>query len=329
MKPSTLKVIIIGMIFILAIGFVYVLHTESYVTRKVVQEYGIWIWETPGKMSETYVDEAIGTAKEYSFNTLYITIDDYVAISTLTDEKEKAQQKDQYFETLLGIIQKAHAHDIAVDVVGGARDWAYPENRWKGYVLIDFVKEYNDTYPEAKIRGLQYDVEPYLLPEYDEDKEKPLQQFLEFIDESVMRMKDVDASFSIVIPHFYDATQKWTPSIEYAGKREYTFTHLLKILEKKPGSMIIIMAYRNFFEGDDGVGQLTEAEIREASDGGYATRIIVAQETGDVEPSYVTFFGKSKAGLQVSVDAIRKAYSMSKNFGGVSIHYLEPFMELK
>ncbi len=329
MKSNTLKIIIIGMMFILAIGFVYVLHTESYTKNLPVQEYGIWVWETPPKMSETYVDQMIASAKEYGFTTLYITIDDYVMISTLTDEKQKLQQKNQYFKTLSGIIKKSHTNDIAVDVVGGARDWAYPENRWKGYALIDFVKEYNDTYPEAKIRGLQYDVEPYLLPEYDEDKEKPLLQFLEFIDESMMRMKDVDASFSIVVPHFYDAAQKWTPPIPYAGKSEHTFTHLLDILEKKPGSSIIVMAYRNFFEGGDGVKQLADAEIHEASEGAYATRIIVAQETGDVEPPYVTFFGKSKEDLNMSVDAIRKAYAASKNFGGVSIHYLEPFMELK
>lgn len=293
------------------------------------KEYGIWVWDSPLMMSDAYTNEVISVLHSQGFNTLYVTIDDYIPITTIADQQTKQQKKEAYFKTLAALIAKARSNGIAVDVVGGEKDWAFPENRWKGYALIDFVKEYNQAYPGAKIRGLQYDVEPYLLPEYDENKPGVLRQFLEFIDESSSRMVNVPASFSIVIPHFYDSIQKWTPSIEYNGKNAYVFTHLLSILQKKPGSMIIIMAYRNYFDGDNGVRQISDAEIDEATNGKYAAKVLLAQETGRVDPAYVTFYGKSKQDLKKSIDTVLATYGSSKNFGGVSVHYFEPFVKLK
>jgi hypothetical protein len=142
-------------------------------------------------------------------------------------------------------------------------------------------------------------------------------------------MKTVGGTFSVVIPHFYDSRQAWTPSISFGGKNAFAFTHLLDILQSKPGSTLIIMAYRNYFEGDGGTRELSAAELDEAASGGYATHIVVAQETGNVEPSYVTFYGLSKSDLAGALGDIRAAFSANKNFGGVAVHYLEPFLDLK
>ena len=298
-------------------------------TQLVNQEYGVWVWESPIQMTSAKSEEMLRNAESNGFNVVYITIDDYLEISSLSEGTVKKTKKDAYFAALSRIIASAKSKGIAIDVEGGWRDWAITKNRWKGYALIDFVKEYNTKYPQAKIRGLQYDVEPYLLASYENNKAGALKPFVEFIDESAKRMQSVDAKFTIVIPHFYDSAQKWTPAITYNGVTKYTFTHLLDVLEKKKGSAIIIMAYRNTFAGNDGTEQLSKAEIQEASSGSYSTSIIVAQEVGNVEPGYVTFFGLSKSELLVNVNLIQTGFKSYLRFGGVAIHYLDPYLQLR
>ena len=301
-----------------------VIWGESFQSK----EFGVWVWDSPSSITPIYAREIISAAKKNGFNRIYITIDDYLTILNNKNSTEMEAQKNAYMQSLLFFIKGAKSSGIEVDVEGGSRNWAYPQNRINGYNLIDFVKEYNQKYPEAKIHGLQYDVEPYLLPEYENNKEKVLTDFIEFIDESAKRMSLVDASFSVVIPHFYDSTQRWTPSIKYNGKMGYTFTQLLTVLEQKKDSTLIIMAYRNFFYDDNGVRQITESEIREAGDNGYTTKIVIAQETGHVSPDYITYYEHPKKELFDTLKNIHATFGTANNFGGTAIHYLDPFLKL-
>lgn len=303
-------------------------HPNTHVAHQN-KEFGVWVWESPVQMSSKYAANVLRAASQNGMNAVYITIDNYLTIASLPPGAEKETSKQAYFDALSAFIVQANKLGIQVDVEGGAKDWALEENRWKGYALIDFVKEYNRKHPGAKIRNLQYDVEPYLLGSYEENKADILFGFIEFIDESSMRMKDVDAGFSAVIPHFYDSFQKWTPQITYNGNRKYTFSHLLAVLEKKPGSDLILMSYRNFFFGKNGTKELSEAEIKEAGSGGFKTRIIVAQETGDVSPSYVTFYGSSRGELFQALSDISGEFEIHRSFGGVAVHYIDPFLMLR
>lgn len=293
------------------------------------KEFGIWVWDTPTTMSNTYINEVISISKRNGFNVIYLSAEDYLSIAEQTKEASYTQSRANYMKLLSTFITTANTSGIAVDIIGGAKDWAIPENRWKGYALIDLLNEYNKTYPNAKVRNYQYDVEPYLLSNYTGDKEGVLRDFVEFIDESVHRTADSSFGLSVVIPHFYDSEQKWTPTFNYNGQSAATFTHLLRVLAKKENTSIIIMSYRNFFEENNGTKQISLAEIKEATTGGYKTKIIVAQETGDVSPGYVTFYGLPKDNLYDSIAEIGNYFGTYKNFGGVAVHYLDSFVKMK
>lgn len=287
-------------------------------------ELGIWVWDHVNSMTPTYMDEVISSSKKSGFSAIYITIDDYIPIG----ESGNVTEKENYMKELSIFITAANSSGIQVDAVGGAKDWAQNENRWKGYMLIDFLTEYNAKYPNAKVRNLQYDVEPYLLSNYATNKEQVLKEYVEFIDESVTRLQSSSFGFSIVIPHFYDSEQLWTPSFKYEESEAYTFTHLLTILRRKQNTQIIIMSYRNFFEGDNGVKQISEAEISEASQIGYETKIIIAQETGNVSPNYVTYHDQKRSDLFSTLSQIQKHFGNKKNYGGVAVHYFDSFVKL-
>lgn len=293
------------------------------------KEFGIWVWDSPVKITSAYAQQIIGVSKKNGFNSIYITIDDFIPIAQQNNTSNSIILKDRYMKALSTFIEASNSSGISVDVVGGAKDWAKPSNRWKGYALIEFVREYNTQYPNAKIRNLQYDVEPYLLSDYDSNKGATLKEFIEFIDESARRMQTVDAGLSVVIPHFYDNKQKWTPSLSYKGRNGHAFTQLLNVLAQKDRTTIIIMSYRNFFNDQDGTKDISEPEIVEAGNSNYKTKIVIAQETGDVPPAYVTFHNYPKSSLLLQLNEINDYFGKYKNFGGVAVHYFDAFLELE
>ncbi len=282
-------------------------------TTPTGKEYGIWVWDSPLSMSSQKMDTIIVKTKATGINVIYLTIDDVLTT------KDKAR----FTKALAAFVQKANAQGIAVDAVAGARDWAKPANRWKGYTVIDYVKEYNKTNP--KLRGFQYDVEPYLLPEYEGNKAPVLNDFVAFIDASATLLSGSGVRFAVVIPHFYDSTQAWTPKTTLNGVSDYTYTHLLRILNRNPNSTIIVMAYRNYFEGEGGIREIVTPEIEQAG----STKVIVAQETGNVEPDFVTFYGHTKNDLFAALTTIQTTFKNKAGFGGVAVHYFDPFVNLR
>ena len=80
-------------------------------------------------------------------------------------------------------------------------------------------------------------------------------------------------------------------------------------------------------DGEDGTGALVQPELAEAA--GRSTKVIVAQETGNVEPSYVTFYGSSKNEFQKAVAGLYASLGAQRAFGGVAVHYLDSYLALK
>lgn len=302
--------------------------TTTIVMPKTAKENGIWVWNFPSQMNTATGDAQMKALASYGFNAVYITIDDYLEIAVMPEGTAKETTKKAYFAQLAAFVQKANALGMQVDAEGGANNWAISANRWKGFALIDAAKEYNAAHPEAKLRGFQYDVEPYTLPDYETNKSVRLSEFVTFIDQSMSRLLGSDVQFSVVIPHFYDSAQAWTPNIAYGGTSASTFTHLLSIMEKKPGGTILIMSYRDFFEGANGTRAISEVEIKEAS-AGYSTNIVVSQETGNVDPDFVTFYGSTKTVVLDMLQTINMAFGSHSRYGGTATHYMDSFLEMQ
>lgn len=291
----------------------------------VPDEFGMWVWESPLDISAAEATSMFTDLKNDGVNAVYVSVDDYLEIALLTGPT-KATRTDAYFAALRQVILRANEQGIAVDAVAGAPDWGVPANRWKGYTLIDLVSSYNQEHPEARLRALQYDVEPYLLSGYESNKASVLTQYVAFIDESMTRLQSVDAAFSLAVPHFFDSTQQWTPAIQYKGKTAHAFTHLLDIMGRKADSTIHLMAYRNYFSGSNGVHELSLPELTEAAPTN--VRVVIAQEVGDVLPDFVTFYGFTKNEFFNALQIITTAFDPFTSFGGISVNYLVPYLQM-
>lgn len=281
-------------------------------------EYGTWLWSSPLFLKEK-IPATINNIKLAQFNTVYLSVDDFLIL--------KNTDKENYLKQLHNFVRQAKDNDLVVDVVVGAPEWAEPRNRWQAYKFIDLLVEYNNKYPDAKIRGLQYDIEPYLLTDYENNKEKVLTNFVEFVDIVSTRLERYpEISLTIVLPHFYDNKQGWTPLINYQQENLSVFDQVVRSLNKIERGKIILMAYRNSFTGENGVKDISQVEF-ESTKG--KTRIIIAQETKKVTPVYVTFWGLSQKDLFRQLNRIHNNYESFENFAGVAIHDFESFLELK
>ena len=290
-------------------------------------EYGVWVWESPYVMGTIKSNDVINKASANGFNAIYITIDDYLDIIDMPQGTLKTQSLNNYTTALTSFITYAQQKGMRVDAEAGWRDWAKPEVRYKAYSILEFVNSYNAANPNSKFRNVQYDVEPYILPEYETDKATVLYNFVDMVNQLVIKNTS-DLGIVMVIPHFYDSTQNWTPQITFNGSYASTFTHILRILDTKQNNSIIIMAYRDHALGQDGTIALAQPEINEASLSQHRVKIHIAQETGNVDPNYVTFYGKTRSQLMSELTIIKDAFSTSRAFGGLSIHYLDPFLAL-
>jgi hypothetical protein len=292
------------------------------------KEYGTWIWTSPINMSQDDMRSAVDEAAKNGMNAVYVTIDDYLEIQSLPESAAKTARAQSYSDALDRFIRTAQEKGIAVDVEVGWRDWSEDSSFTKAFVMTDYAVAFNKTHSHT-IRALQFDVEPYLLATYEANKANILKRYVALVDATVNRLGTESLGLSIVIPHFYDEAQGWTPAFAFNGSTAHAFTHLMNGMDARPNGKIIVMAYRNFSENDNGTISLAQGEIDEASAGTHATKVIVAQETGDIQPGYVTFFGKSKSEYASQVELIKAHFKTKSGFGGIAVHYLDAFMKLK
>lgn len=289
-------------------------------------ENGTWLWTPTLEITPEYRDKIIKGAVDNSINTIYVSIDSYLDIFVMPNGAEKDKAKEKFENILKDFIKEANKNGIKVDAEAGWQNWAEPGNSYKANVVLDYVINFNKRNKE-KFRGFQYDVEVYLLPEYFENREKTLSNFLSLINQTVTILNNTDLQFSVVVPEFYDGTLDETPMFNYRGKKAYAIEHLLSILDRRAGSKIIVMSYRNFSQGKDGSIDVSTNEILTANK--YNTKVVLAQETGDVPPPYITFYGKSKNEYEEQVKILEEEFINEKSYGGLATHYINAFMELK
>jgi hypothetical protein len=284
--------------------------------------YGTWVWDDVSSVTDAKMQSIVDNAATGGFTVIYLTVDKYIELNALTAGVTKTAQINAYNAALVKFITLANSKGIAVMAEAGWKDWVTGTYRTKPITILNFVASFNNT-QAARFSGVQFDIEPYLLSTYEKNKASVLTSFVTLVGEIVNANKSLGLTLEFVIPHFYDCLQNWTPKITYNGKTDCTFNHLLTLLDQSPNSTISIMAYRNFAIGDNGVIAISQEEVSQAA--GHPTKVVIAQETGNVDPDYVTYFGTSKSYLFGELAKVVNKFGSWDGFGGIAIHYLDPY----
>ncbi|MFZ4453107.1 hypothetical protein [Salibacterium aidingense] len=224
-------------------------------------------------------------------------------------------------------IKLAHENDIEVIALDGASEWAKKKNHKTPIKrMIQVVKYNNFSDEEEQFDGIQMDIEPYLLDEWDtEERSRLILDYLNGLNKLDTIAADHHIDFMIAMPFWFDGDEYET---DYNDVTKPLSDHVMDIVDTAA-----IMAYRDKAEGNDSMIYHSEHELEYANENG--NTIVIAVETqnleGIVEPYYekVSYFEEGEAYMDENLEIVDAAYAEEPGYGGQAIHKYQSYRSMK
>lgn len=275
----------------------------------------VWTWETPSVamlQSEAVADEALAFLQRKRVNIVYLYADAF-------DDRNLIVQQPQLFRAFIG---KAHARGIQVYALLGSwylhtERYVLPRHQRKARAMLQRVLDYNAASPpEARLDGVNYDIEPHLLDEWD-DATRP-RLLRGFLDMTAMMMDAKRASGQTLaigpaMPFWWDGI-----TLEWRGVRKPVSEHVIDLTD-----YVALMDYRNRAEGRDSI--LSHAEDEMAYADRVGKRVVIGLEFNPGEPAKLSFHGMGEAAFEAEAAKVEAAYAKRPAFAGFVFHHYEGY----
>jgi hypothetical protein len=220
-------------------------------------ELGAWIWDSPYTFDP---ESRFKYLKEHNFNTVYFDITPYLDIvdSNNIDQNQVAT----FNEKMHTILLSAQQHGIKVDALAGGKNWGESDYRYLSNLIIDYVSEFNSTH-EAKFSGVQFDIEPNTLPDFQQNQARHLTNYLDTVDSIVTRVRGLSQTIprlGLAIPYWYDG-QNGLSDVTWRNESKPVVRHIFNRLSLLDESYIALMDYTNRAAGENGAINNAKEEI--------------------------------------------------------------------
>ena len=199
---------------------------------------------------------------------------------------------------------------LTIEYLDGDPSWA-TYNQADGFDRIKKVLEFNDSSKSdnEKIKGIQFDVEPYLLteargyqaPYWNVDTMIVWESFVTFLD-SCQRMIDsanTDLYFGVAIPRWYENQVGLTELKRLQEKVDY-----VAIMDYNENASVIINDAAN--------------EINNAAE--LNKKVWIGVETKQVSPETVSFYEEGNVYMESQLSLVNDVYGNNDVFLGFAIH---------
>ncbi|MBI4227482.1 MAG: hypothetical protein HY600_04295 [Candidatus Omnitrophica bacterium] len=179
----------------------------------------MWVWKLDPVLSPQVRDDLFAFCEQTAITRLYL----YLGESPVT------RASPAYQAQLAEFLTAAHRRGLAVDALTGNPLWALRVNH---QVLLDWIQgflAYNAARPpEARIDGVHLDVEPYLITQWESDRDGTKRQYVELLQRCrtiVAAAKQPRFQLGIAIPLFYEREGEFErevlSQVDYAGLMDY------------------------------------------------------------------------------------------------------------
>lgn len=259
---------------------------------------GTWIWDTPNIV--TYSEEMLAFAARNGVTHIYLYL----------NHQEVAPADYARF------IKKASRYNMKVEALGGDPAWGLQSEKQQLQEWIEWVVSYNTNVDEDEMfAGIHLDIEPYLLPDWQTDRTRIVDEWLSNMDV----VKDL-ARFHGEIPVTVDLPF-WSHRIEVPGYEDYyVSTWMLKRFDK-----VVLMDYRDTAEGTDGIIANAIAIIDEATVMNKPVILGVEMAPSD-EGNKTTFFEEGHEVMEQELVTVHRHFKKHDGFGGVAVHGFSHWM---
>lgn len=269
----------------------------------------LWIWDFyEASANSSKITQLLEFLKAHNFNKIFIGTK-----NTLPD------QPSTYKE----LIQRAHAEGIQVFALVGKSSWALQGNHQFALAELRQVLSFNKKYPANKFDGIQFDIEPYTLPEYKLNRDFVSYQYIDVLKKisQEIELSGDPLEFNAAIPWWF-ATGENPLILENDGERKALSYIILDIVDS-----ISIMSYR---DTADRQIRASQAEVDYAAKTG--KKVYVGTETnapdGGGIPESITYYNKGLDYMNQQMSLITEHYTENDGFGGIAIHHYTSYKQM-
>ncbi len=286
--------------------------------------YGIWIWQEYFYDSEN-VKLVIDFAKKKKIRTFFVRVDNFLDAYEAGD----IQKQENIFENLNYFVKIAHQNNIKVEALFGGPQWSNPSHRYLVNIILDFILNGLNN-KRINFDGIHIDIEPYQQDNFSLNSARYYEYYLTTIEEIKQKLlnKKYTGTLSIDIPYWF-GKNNIRENIFYNKKKKNIFKHLLDILEEYPKSYLVIMAYRNYAFGNNGVINILERELsllnQEKKYLKFIPFLVIGQEITEQKNSKTTsYYGYNWQYIYTELFKIdnffRKNSEYKKFYKGIALH---------
>ncbi|MCL2418840.1 MAG: hypothetical protein FWD04_06080 [Conexibacteraceae bacterium] len=325
MKARPTGPIVTATVFILALGTLTPLTPRSSAHRRTHaaagQTAGVYEWRPFSALTNPAYMHQLAQLRARGFDHLYLSLMDYPGLTS----GAPANVVQAYSKRLTAFLQNVRSEGFAVSALGGDPSWVSAGGRRMNLALLRYVIDYdNSSAHPVKLDGIQFDDEPWALPGFMASYASAATQYLDTVADVLAYpgLEQAPNGFSVgfTAPFSFTPTDASIPRVTYDGTSDYAAYHALQLLNSRPGSYLSFLDYRNFTSGSNGSiaharGLLAYAKAH-APDAG----VVIGQETTNVQPAEITFFGLGFPALDGAMGAIRKAYTRNPAFRGFAVN---------
>lgn len=270
----------------------------------------IWTWE-----DESYAmleqpaaaESAIAFLRAKGIATVYLYADAYKGRSLIVSHPEQ-------YRALIRRLRAAGIRTYAL--LGSAylhtERYMLPEHRADALAMVQRILTYNAAAPAAeRFDGINLDIEPHILDQWDRDKLQLLKQFLDMGAEIMELKRKYGQTLQIgpAIPFWLDGIV-----LEWKGRRKPVSEHA-----QDTWDYVALMDYRDRAEGGDGIVSHALDELAYGAKIGRP--VLIGVETTPNEIQKVSFNHLKEADMERELGKAAQAFRTQAAFGGFVIHH--------
>lgn len=292
------------------------------------QDRAMWIWEkaaynlflNPGSKSalKAFAEDTT-TFDSDPITTFYIGVFPYGGVDILEEYPDKVRD----------FVSWAHdnGYQVQACIAGGTTPpYMGALAPYHEYAVreIEKVINYNiAATPAERFDGVNVDIEPYILPEFNAEKPTVQLQYLDVLQKMIDRRNaaGIDLPFGPAIPRWFDSSEG-AKEITWNGETKWLSEHVQDLSD-----YISIMDYRDVADGGVGIIAQAQGELSYANMIGKPNSVVIGVETLDIassgDPETITFREEGRTYMEAELDKVYAAFQSDPAFAGIAMHHYD------
>jgi hypothetical protein len=291
---------------------------------------GSWIWKSPTEISSDEMQSILDFSSQKGIDVLYIDISGYMDIFEKPNSPQKDTELKKFDDAAVTLMQKSHQKSIKIHALSGSVEWANDSHDYIPRQLLEYVITFNNSHPDSKFDGVQFDIEFYSQADFKKRQVEYSLNFLRLV-EDLSKQKfssgsNLELGFNLTV--WLDNQNNNLSDIDWRGVKKPVAFHLYDLLGEYPNSYVVLLAYRNTVEGEEGSFAKSLNNLNYIKGNNLELKVIIGQETAPNKDQTITYAYKEAWEFEESslklLDLLR-TYEFVK---GIAIHDLQSYKAL-